>query len=269
VDTVWFQERRGRKERGRREVRREGERKETEMGMRQGSSPLGWILVLAMFPLVCPLHGCLHLAAQKGAGGMQTTVTARSLQGRVVGAGRGLFGGAQRQRMRLRGGGDMMDDEGFAGEGWMVGDGWNLLTDEDMFGVNVTMMTMTRHPYITVELWWDSMGKFRCSYDDIGEDILCIFSEGGISDRSAWELNNLAKKLDKERGLHPLPRRTTVLGAWTLEPSERFVRVRNLHQEQNYLYLTEYGFVFADAVGNVVVCKGDSMPCHLQISHTP
>jgi hypothetical protein len=260
VDTVWFQERRGRKERGRREVRREGERKETEMGMRQGSSPLGWILVLAMFPLVCPLHGCLHLAAQKGAGGMQTTVTARSLQGRVVGAGRGLFGGAQRQRMRLRGGGDMMDDEGFAGEGFMVGDGWNMLTDEDMFGVNVTMMTMTRHPYITVELWWDSMGKFRCSYDDLGEDILCIFSEGGISDRSAWELSNLAKLLDKERGLHPLPRRTTVLGAWTLEPSERFVRVRNLHQEQNYLYLTEYGFVFADAIGNVVVCKGKNLP---------
>lgn len=146
------------------------------------------------------------------------------------------------------------------------------------------------------------MGKFRCSYEvppssspslpythftllhaapphspsqDTAEDILCIFPQGAISTRSAWELDSLAAKLDKERGQHPLPRvrpsshhptptsthtrspqGNVSLGSWTLEPSERFVRVHNLHQEQNYLYLTEYGYVFADSLGRVFICRG-------------
>ena len=40
---------------------------------------------------------------------------------------------------------------------------------------------------------------------DTGDDILCVFPQGGVSDKSAWELDSLATMMDKERGMNPLP----------------------------------------------------------------
>lgn len=40
-----------------------------------------------------------------------------------------------------------MDFEGFGGaKARAVGDGWDILSEEDIFGVNVTMLQMTRSP---------------------------------------------------------------------------------------------------------------------------
>ncbi len=50
-------------------------------------------------------------------------------------------------------------------EGSGVSKNWNMLTALDTFGVNVTVFQLNIHPYTLVELWWDSMGMFRCSYE--------------------------------------------------------------------------------------------------------
>ncbi len=53
----------------------------------------------------------------------------------------------------------------FDAEGAGVSKDWSMLTALDTFGVNVTVFQLRTPPYILVEVWWDSMGMFRCSYE--------------------------------------------------------------------------------------------------------
>ena len=45
----------------------------------------------------------------------------------------------------------------------------------DQLGDNVTMLQLRDAPYTVVELWWESEGKLRFSYDELGEDVMCVW----------------------------------------------------------------------------------------------
>ena len=82
---------------------------------------------------------------------------------------------------------------------------WEMLTAIDDFGDNVTMLQLRDPPYTVVELWWESEGKLRFSYDDVGDDVMCVWAHGGTSNNSAWELEGLRQQLSQQRGLCPQP----------------------------------------------------------------
>jgi hypothetical protein len=63
------------------------------------------------------------------------------------------------------GGGDLVESPVFDADGMGVSKSWNMLTALDDLDINVTVMQLQTHPYTVVELWWDSMGMFRCSYE--------------------------------------------------------------------------------------------------------
>ena len=84
---------------------------------------------------------------------------------------------------------------------------WEMLTAIDDFGDNVTMLQLRDPPYTVVELWWESEGKLRFSYDDVGDDVMCVWAHGGTSNNSAWELEGLRQQLSQQRGLCPQPAR--------------------------------------------------------------
>ena len=138
---------------------------------------------------------------------------------------------------------------------------WEMLTAIDDFGDNVTMLQLRDPPYTVVELWWESEGKLRFSYDDVGDDVMCVWAHGGTSNNSAWELEGLRQQLSQQRGLCPQPALPLQLGPWwTLESSGSHVRVRNAAQPQAMLCLTRRGFVFFDKIGQAIRVENGRPP---------
>ena len=37
------------------------------------------------------------------------------------------------------------------------------------------MLQLRDAPYTVVELWWESEGKLRFSYDELAEDVMCVW----------------------------------------------------------------------------------------------
>ena len=115
----------------------------------------------------------------------------------------------------LRGGSAMLDRDQAA---WDV---WEMVTGADDLNDNVTMLQQRDSPHLVVELWWESEGKLRFTYDELGEDIMCVWPHGGTSNHSAWELEDLRSLLIQRRGLCEQlvvhPQEKIRLGAWTAE----------------------------------------------------
>lgn len=159
--------------------------------------------------------------------------------------------------LQLRGG----EEDGMQDGEMGAWEAWEMLTAIDDFGDNVTMLQLRDPPYTVVELWWESEGKLRFSYDDVGDDVMCVWAHGGTSNNSAWELEGLRQQLSQQRGLCPQPALPLQLGPWwTLESSGSHVRVRNAAQPQAMLCLTRRGFVFFDKIGQAIRVENGRPP---------
>ena len=110
----------------------------------------------------------------------------------------------------LRGGSAMLD------RGQAAWDVWEMVTGADDLNDNVTMLQQRDSPHLLVELWWESEGKLRFTYDELGEDIMCVWPHGGTSNHSAWELEDLSSQLIERHArvplhMYPPPHMTCIL----------------------------------------------------------
>ena len=152
-------------------------------------------------------------------------------------------------RIALRGGSDDMKEENII-------DQWDMTTGPDMFNVNVTYLQLRSHPFTIVELWWDSGGRFRFTYEATGMDVMGAWPHGSTSNISAWEVESLVEDIIKARGTLSIPARYLELGRWRLDVAERFINITNIEQSENELLLTDFGFVFFDCFGRALINRG-------------
>lgn len=125
------------------------------------------------------------------------------------------------------------------------------------------MLQLKDPPYSVVELWWESEGKFRFSYDALGEDVMCAWPHGGTSNNSAWELEELRQELTEQRGLGEPMNLPARLGTWSLDRNASVMLLTNHYQPDNMIFLTHAGFIFFDAIGGALRVEGGRLPQHM------
>ncbi len=137
-----------------------------------------------------------------------------------------------------------------------------MLTLADELGMNVTMLQSREWPYCTIELWWESLGRFRFTCDDNGEDVICAFPQASTSNHSAWSIDELALDIRGRRGMAPMPDLPMELGTWRLEANGTYILVTNKAQPNNHLFLTARGFYFFGSIGYALKADGLPSPCN-------
>jgi hypothetical protein len=152
--------------------------------------------------------------------------------------------------LALRGGSQLMLDE-------EVSQMWDMLTGIDHFNVSVTYFQLREHPFTLVELWWDSGGRFRFTYEETGSDVMGAWPQGTTSNISAWQVDSLVEDIKQARGNLPIPEQQFMLGRWRVRDQGRFINITNIHQPENELLLTNFGFVFFDCFGRALINRGD------------
>jgi hypothetical protein len=153
----------------------------------------------------------------------------------------------------LRGGSDHMDDEN------NIADQWDMITGQDSFNVSVTYLQLRSHPFTLVELWWDSGGRFRFTYEATGSDVMCAWPQGSTSNVSAWEVDSLVEDIKEALGTAAISERHLKLGRWRLNVQDSFINITNTQQSENELLLTGFGFVFFDCFGRALINRGAYM----------
>lgn len=135
-------------------------------------------------------------------------------------------------------------------------DEWDMVTQEDELGMNVTMLQSRIWPYCIIELWWESLGKFRFTYDEPAEDIMCAFPQGSTSNMSGWDNEELFKTIRQSRGMAALPDLPLEMGSWRLNVNGTILLITNKAQPENHLFVTDRGFYFLDKVGYALKTEG-------------
>lgn len=139
-------------------------------------------------------------------------------------------------------------------------DEWDMVTQEDELGMNVTMLQSRIWPYCIIELWWESLGKFRFTYDEPAEDIMCAFPQGSTSNMSGWDNEELFKTIRQSRGMAALPDLPLEMGSWRLNVNGTILLITNKAQPENHLFVTDRGFYFLDKVGYALKTEGNLPP---------
>lgn len=122
------------------------------------------------------------------------------------------------------------------------------------------MLQLKDPPYSVMELWWESEGKFRFSYDSLGDDVMCAWPHGGTSNNSAWEREGVRQMLIEQRGLGEPLKLPLRLGTWSLDKNASMLLITNCHQPDNMIFLTHAGFIFFDAIGSALQVEGGRAP---------
>ncbi len=145
-------------------------------------------------------------------------------------------------------------------------DKWDMVTGIDSYNVSVTYLQLREHPFTIVELWWESGGSFKFTYEATGTDVMGVWPHGKTSNISAWDEESLVDDIKQARGTAAIPARQLQLGTWRVVAQDRFINITNSEQPDNELLLTDFGFVFFDRNGRALINRGAP---HLYPEHSP
>ena len=153
------------------------------------------------------------------------------------------------RRISIRGGSDLLLEEDII-------ENWDMVTGVDIHNVSITYLQLRKSPFTIVELWWDSGGRFRFTYEATGSDVMGAWPQGSTSNMSGWDVDSLVEEIKRARGTAAIPARRLELGRWRLEVQDRFINITNTEQSENELLLTDFGFVFFDCLGRALINRG-------------